>query len=155
MEPPNIVAVNNERAKEMVSELRAALAIASEVQIVVVRSHPLVFSVEPVDSTRQRFRLLMEIGFLALLDDDELLGAMAHEMGHVWIYTHHPYLHTERLANVIGQRVVARISFEKVYRKLWAYEGTSGVPMEEVLGPPQVTEGVSVFAREGGKYYSR
>ena len=29
-----------------------------------------------------------------------------------------------------------RASFEKVYTKLWAYEGASGVPIDDVLGPP-------------------
>jgi hypothetical protein len=77
----------------------------------------------------------MEAGFLLTLDDDELLGAMAHEMGHVWIFTHHPFLQTEMLANEIGQKVVPRRNFEKVYTKLWAYERTSGVPMDELLGP--------------------
>ena len=89
-----------------------------------------------MNTHKDRFLLTMELGFLLMLDDDELRAAVAHELGHVWIYTHHPFLQTERLANVVGERVVDRASFEKVYLKLWAYEGASGVPMDDLLGPP-------------------
>jgi hypothetical protein len=67
---------------------------------------------------------------------DQLRAAMVHELGHVWIYTHHSFLQTERLANVIGLRVADRASFEKVYAKLWKYERASGVPIDDLLGPP-------------------
>ena len=67
---------------------------------------------------------------------DEIEVVLAHELGHVWIYTHRPFLQTERLANIVGQRVVERESFEKVYSKLWVYEGASGVPIDDLLGPP-------------------
>jgi hypothetical protein len=124
----------------MVNHLRAELSIGSEIDIVLVKYHPLVFFVEPEDSSKKRFRLSMEAGFLLQLDDDELLGALAHEMGHVWIFTHFPYLQTEMLANEIGQRMVSRRNFEKVYTRLWAYEHTPGVPMDELLGPPQAED---------------
>jgi predicted Zn-dependent protease len=77
----------------------------------------------------------MELGFLRMLDDDELQAALAHELGHVWIFTHHPYLQTERVANSIGERAVKRIYFEKLYSKLWTYERQPGVPFEQLLGP--------------------
>ncbi len=124
-------------AREIVNHLRGELSIRSEVDIVLVKYHPLVFSVEPEDARKQRFRLSMEVDFLLRLDDDELLGALAHEMGHIWIFTHFPSLHTEMLANTIGQRVAPRRSFERIYTKLWAYERTTGVPMDELLGPVQ------------------
>ena len=136
-DPPNILNLRTELAAQLVNQLRAQLAIVHDIQIVLVEYHPLVFAVEPVDSRRERFRLSMEAGFLAILDDEELLGALAHEMGHVWLFTHPPYLQTELLANTIGQRVAPRRSLERVYTKLWAYERTPGVPVEEVLGPPQ------------------
>jgi hypothetical protein len=68
-------------------------------------------------------------------DDDELRAALAHELGHVWIFTHHPYLQTERVANSIGERFLKRVYFEKLYSKLWTYERRSGVPIEQLLGP--------------------
>jgi hypothetical protein len=134
---PNIVTIRAKRAQEFVDQLRDALPITNEIQIAVVIYHPLVFSVEPTDTHKDRFLLTMELGFLLMLDDDELRAAMAHELGHVWIYTHHPFLQTERMANVVGQRVAERASFEKIYAKLWAYEGASGVPIDDLLGKPQ------------------
>jgi hypothetical protein len=135
-DPANIVTIRAKKAQEFVDQLRAELPISNTVQIAVVAYHPLVFSVQPTDMQKDRFLLSMELGFLLTLKDDELRAALAHELGHVWIYTHFPFLQTERLANVIGQRVMNRASFEKVYSKLWAYEGASGVPIDDLLGPP-------------------
>ena len=39
-------------------------------------------------------------------------------------------------------RVVARRNFEKVYSKLWAYEGAAGVPFDDLLGPPTADSNV-------------
>src|SRR5690349_3203297 len=116
---PNTVRLRTRRAQEFVDQLRAALPIRNDIQIAVVTYHPLVFSAQPLDTDKNRFLLTMELGFLLTLTDDELRAAVAHELGHVWIYTHHPFLQTERLANVIGQRVVDRGSFESIYAKLW------------------------------------
>jgi hypothetical protein len=44
----------------------------------------------------------------------------------VWVFTHHPYLQTEKLANQIAMRVVARDSLVSVYHKLWEHGGTKG-----------------------------
>lgn len=133
---PSNLTIRAKRAQEFVEQLRAALPITSEVQIAVVAYHPLVFSVQPLDLHKERFLLTMELGFLLMLKDDELRAAVAHELGHVWIYTHRPFLQTERLANIIGQRVVDRESFERLYSRLWVYEGASGVPIDDLLGPP-------------------
>ena len=146
-DPPIVLNLRVARAREIVNHLRGELSIRSEVDIVLVKYHPLVFSVEPEDGRKQRFRLSVEVPFLLQLDDDELLGALAHEMGHIWIFTHFPSLQTEMLANSIGQRVAPRRSFERVYAKLWAYERTTGVPLDELLGPVQ--DGVSTTAPAG------
>ncbi|HET9217083.1 MAG TPA: hypothetical protein VFR18_08895 [Terriglobia bacterium] len=142
-DPPILLNVKTARARDIVDYLRAELAITSEIDLALVKYHPLVFSVEPQDSRKRRFRVSMEAGFLLALDDDEMLGALAHEMGHVWIYLNHPYLQTEMLANMIGQRVAPRRNFEKVYTKLWAYERTAGVPMDELLGPSQPDDSIT------------
>jgi hypothetical protein len=132
---PSIVMVRAERAQELLDELRAALLIADSVHVSVVVSHPLVFAVKPADIRKSHFVLSMEMGFLLTLEEDELRAALAHELGHVWVFTNHPYLQTERLANTIGQRIVPRNSFEKLYAKLWAYEDTPGVPIDQLLAP--------------------
>jgi hypothetical protein len=59
---------------------------------------------------------------------------MAHELGHVWVFTHHPYLQTEKLANQIAMRVVTRDSLVSVYQKLWEHGGTKG-DLNTFLGP--------------------
>jgi predicted Zn-dependent protease len=64
--------------------------------------------------------------FLTGVDDEELRAIIAHELGHVWIFTHHPYLQTERLANTVAMRAVSRASLERVYIKVWEREGTKG-----------------------------
>jgi len=139
---PITVRLRAKRAQEFVDQLRAALPIPNEIQIAVVTYHPLVFSVQPLETDKKRFLLTMELGFLLSLNDDELRAALAHELGHVWIYTHHPFLQTERQANIVGQRVVDRQNFEKIYAKLWTYEGASGVPIDDLLGPPNVDSNV-------------
>ena len=141
-EAPSTVSLKVRRAQEFVDQLRAALPIQNEIQIAVVAYHPLVFSVGPSEEDKNQFLLTMELGFLLMLKDDELRAALAHELGHVWIYTHHPFLQTERLANSVGLRVVARESFEKMYSKLWTYEGAAGVPIDDLLGPTPAASNV-------------
>ena len=136
-ESPHVVMLKAQRAQEVVEELRAEMAIRPEVQIRIVVRDPLVFSMKWADARRESFQLSMELGFLMILEEDELRAALAHELGHGWIFANFPYLQTERLANDIGQRVVDRKSFERVYSKLWTYEGTPGVDLEQLLGPPR------------------
>ncbi|MCI0721982.1 MAG: hypothetical protein L0338_23875, partial [Acidobacteria bacterium] len=62
----------------------------------------------------------------------ELSASIAHELGHVWIFTHHPYLQTELLANQIALRVVAREDLEKTYEKVWKDKGKGDI--KEFLG---------------------
>lgn len=134
-ELPSDPSVKRDQAGAMVDSLRAELAIEQEVDVELVLYHPFVFSVEPVGSDLKTFRLSMEIGFAFLLSDQELRAALSHELGHVWIFTHHPFLQTERLANDIGLRAVSREAMASVYQKLWRYEGTPGVEIDSLLGP--------------------
>ncbi len=114
------------RVQEIVDELRARLGISAPVTATTVTSNPLIVTVEPHKDRKGEFLLSFEDGFLAELDDEELRAVVAHELGHVWIFTHHPYLQTERLANQVAMRIVSRDSLQRVYGKVWERGGVKG-----------------------------
>jgi hypothetical protein len=107
------------RVQELVDAMRVALHVTHAVSVELVAANPLKASVEPVKGAAGTYRLSLERSFLARLTPVELKAVIAHELGHVWIYTHHPYLHTEQLANQIALRVVSRESLDSVYTKVW------------------------------------
>jgi hypothetical protein len=111
--------------QDLVDELTLRLAMPVEVTAAVVPANPLLVSVEPV-SGRQRFVMSFQASFVDGLDTDELRAIVAHELGHVWIFTHHPYLQTERGANDVAMRLVSRGSLERVYDRVWADSGVKG-----------------------------
>ena len=116
---------DQQRIQEIVNEFMAKLNMADKVAVAVVPTNPLMVSVGyPDDSTT--FLLSVEEDFIGELTREELEAAIAHELGHVWIFTHHPFLHTEMLANQIAQRLVPRSSLVQVYEKLWKRQGTEG-----------------------------
>jgi hypothetical protein len=51
----------------------------------------------------------------------------------VWIYTHHPYLQTEQLANRVAMRAVPRMQLVAVYSTLWGADAVHG-SLESFLG---------------------
>jgi hypothetical protein len=95
------------------------------------------------------FEIHLDQAFFDSLDPDEVRAALAHELGHVWISSHHPYLQTEALANEVALRAVSRESLKKIYAKLWLRLGTTG-NLEELLGiertTPETTDIVSTTA---------
>ena len=120
--------------QELVNGVKAQLGIEAAVSAVIVTTNTLLVSVEPADADRRTFRMAFDEQFLAGLDADELTAIVAHELGHVWIFTHHPYLQTERLANTVAIRAVPRATLERVYSKVWEHEGTKG-DLARFLGP--------------------
>lgn len=127
---------NLDRINAIVNELRTQLQMQQEIQITITAANARMVSVEHIGGKRGEtsvFVMCFDEQFLASLDPDELKAAIAHELGHVWIFSHHPYLQTEALANQIALRVVSRESLEKIYHKLWAHLGVSG-NLEEFLG---------------------
>lgn len=106
------------RLQALVDLLRSELKVPHEVTLEVVDENPLMASVEPAKEG-DGFVLSIEGAFASRLSDDELKGVIAHELGHVWIFTHHPYLQTEQLANRIAMRLVSRENLEQVYQKVW------------------------------------
>lgn len=111
--------------QEAMDDLRTKLGITQPVRVKLVPHNPHVFSVRPADQDGV-FVVQVDAGALAMLTPDELHAALAHELGHVWVYTHHPYLQTERLANDVARRVVSRDSLASVYEKVWRVQGVKG-----------------------------
>ena len=128
-ESPNAV-----RLQELVNGLKTQLGIDAVVSAAIVPTNTLLVSVQPVDGVPGTFRMAFEERFLTTVDEDELKAIVAHELGHVWIFTHHPYLQTERLANTVAIRAVPRESLERVYSKVWEREGSKG-DLARFLGP--------------------
>ena len=81
--------------------------------------NPKLFSVSPAEQQPGTFLLSVEEDFAQELSEVELRAAIAHELGHVWIFTHFPFLQTEQLANDIASRVVSRDSLAPLYEKVW------------------------------------
>jgi len=94
---------DQQRIQEIVKEFMAKLTMADTVAVAVVPKNPLMVSVEYTDASTG-FLLSVEEDFLNELTQEELEAAIAHELGHVWIFTHHPFLQTEVLANQIARR---------------------------------------------------
>jgi hypothetical protein len=113
------------RIQDIVDEFTSRLTVPQPVVAAIVPKNPLMVSVE-FNDTDTGFVLSVEEEFLDELSDEELRAAIAHEIGHVWIFTHHPYLQTEALANQIAQRLVTRDSIVLVYEKVWKRQGTKG-----------------------------
>jgi hypothetical protein len=120
----------------VVSDLEALLQMSQRVRVSIVPSETKMVSVQRVRDTSagaEVFEIRLDQDFFDGLNPEELRAALAHELGHVWISSHHPYLQTEALANEIAMRAVTRESLEKIYFKLWLHLGTTG-NLEELLG---------------------
>lgn len=120
--------------QQVVDSLRVRLGIAHAVNVTIVDSNPRVVSMVPPAAQGEPFGLSVQADFLVALTDDEVTAALAHELGHVWVATHHPFLQTERRANDIAMQVVTRYSLSRLYAKLWALTGTEA-DMTHYLGP--------------------
>lgn len=114
------------RIQAIVDDFKGQLSIAQDIAVSVVAANGLLVSVEREKTRDGAFRLTVDGAFVQTLNDDELHAVVAHELGHVWIFTNHPYLQTERLANRIAQRLVSRESLRSVYEKVWAHTGAKG-----------------------------
>jgi hypothetical protein len=116
-------AIATTRVQVALDDLRLRLGLSVEVTAAPATGNPLLVSVEAPPASQSNFVLSFDPEFVAQLNDDELRAVVAHELGHVWIFTHHPYLQTERLANSIAMRVVSRDALKSVYTKVWERSG--------------------------------
>jgi hypothetical protein len=130
------------RVQRISDQLRIKLGIATPVRVAIVPENRLLMSVEPVENGSKRdFQLKVEEEFVKGLSDAELRAAVAHELGHVWIFTHHPFLQTEQLANDIAMRLVSRDALVQLYERVWSRGGTKG-DLVRFLGPQEAQAGL-------------
>ena len=124
--PTSTATVESRRIQRLVDKMRVRMAVPQKVSVVVVATNPRKASVEPVKGRQAAFRLSIERAFLDQLTEAELKAVIAHELGHVWIFTHHPYLQTEQLANKIALKGTSIEDLGKVYGKVWEHGGLPG-----------------------------
>jgi hypothetical protein len=117
---------DRDRVQSVVDDFRARLSIPQDIQVSIVATNSLLVSVQRKADPGEGFLLAFEEAFLRQLNEEEIRAVVAHELGHVWIFTHHPYLQTEQLANGIAMRVVTRESLEPIYEKVWKRVGATG-----------------------------
>jgi hypothetical protein len=116
---------DREFVQRVVDDSRARLSIPQQVRVSIVAENALMVSVQRDPEHDGTFLLSFEETFLELLTEADVRAVVAHELGHVWIFTHHPFLQTEQLANEIAMRIVTRESLEPVYEKVRKRAGGS------------------------------
>ena len=132
------VAVQQARVQQVADDVAARLGIADAIHVSIVPANRLLMSVEPSEHT---FELKVEDGWADALDNSELTAAVAHELGHVWIFTHHPFLQTEQLANEVAMRLVSPKALAQLYDKVWKRTNVTG-DLARFLGP-EVARGLA------------
>jgi hypothetical protein len=118
--------IRGTQIQDLVDKLRVRMSIPDTVVVSIVEHNPLVVSVERAKDAARGFSLAIDRDFLDGLTTDEIDAVIAHELGHVWIFTHHPYLQTEELANQIAMHIVAQDTLAAVYDKVWKRVGRKG-----------------------------
>jgi hypothetical protein len=127
--------------QRMLERVKERLGLDYPVTLELVPKNRHLISVETVTGPDRKFLVKVEERMLELLGDDELEAALAHELGHVWVFTHHPFLQTEQLANDVAMRVVTRDALARVYDKVWKAGAEKG-DLAAFLGPePSVASG--------------
>lgn len=109
------------------------LGVAYDVDVRIVSEYPTLVSVQFAEGRKDAFQMTFEARFLESLETREIRAAVAHEVGHIWLFTHFPYLHTETLANHEALKLVSRPDLEKLYAKVWNWKGQRG-DLAAVLG---------------------
>jgi Zn-dependent protease with chaperone function len=119
-------ALREDRVQSIIDEMRGRLGLQPLVRAQPVSENSRVASVRRDSEQRNAFVISIQEDFLDSLTDEELSAVAAHELGHIWIFTHHPFLQTEELANEIALRAVSRAALDQLYDKLWKRTGQKG-----------------------------
>ena len=120
------LSATQEQLDAISKDFRAQLGITENVEIALVESNEYVVSVQRSPASHDTFLIKFQKSFLSTLSDEELRAVIAHEFGHIWIFTHHPFLQTEALANEKALQLIGRETLSKVYQKVWHLEGEQG-----------------------------
>ena len=115
----------------LVDSLRERLGIRAAVSLAMVEKDVRTLSVRRAEDGS--FALAAERAFMDTLTPEQVEAALAHELGHVWIYLNHPHLQTEQLANRVAMRAVSRERLVEVYQVLWGADALHG-SLETFLG---------------------
>ena len=124
------------RIRAIVADLESRLQMSQHIEVSIVPAEPRMLSVQRVPGASgdsEVFLITLDHACLEDMNQEELTAALAHELGHVWIFCHHPYLQTEALANEIAMKAISREGLKTLYGKLWLHLGTSG-DLGKVLG---------------------
>ncbi len=123
-----------QKIKVIIQNYAKRLGILPDIKVTVARGNSHLASAQCASRSGRLFHISFDAGFLRTLDERELSAAIAHEIGHVWIYMHFPYLQTEALANRQALRLVSRNDLARVYGKIWKWSGKRE-NLDSVLGP--------------------
>lgn len=134
--------------QRVLDRVKQRLGLEDAVTVELVPTDPHLISVEAPARAGAPFLVRVEQRMVELLSADELEAALAHELGHVWVFTHHPFLQTEQLANEVAMRVVSRDALVRVYDKVWKTGAAKG-DLASFLGPaPAVANGGGLGKQE-------
>jgi hypothetical protein len=136
------VVIRETQIQDLVDRLKIRMSIPDTVVVSIVEHNELVVSVERAKDGAGAFSLSIDRDFLNGLTTDEVGAVVAHELGHVWIFTHHPFLQTEELANQIAMQVVPQDTLAAVYEKVWKRVGRKGdlVYLPPAAGAPSARQ---------------
>jgi len=114
------------KVQKIIHSFSPRLGITVPVIVAIVPKNQRLISVEYAPGRTDLFQMMFEEDFLRTLNETELRAAIAHELGHIWIYTHFPYLQTETLANRQALKLVTRSDLAAVYEKVWERNNETG-----------------------------
>lgn len=118
--------LSEQKLNTVVREFQTRLGMSEAIAVSIVEANEYLVSVQRSPDAEKGFIIQFERKFLPTLNDEEVRAVIAHELGHIWIFTHHPYLQTESLANEKALQLVSRQSLEQVYGKVWVRTGQKG-----------------------------